>query len=542
MRRCFAAYRERVTTLRGQRTDEGLTVTRMRWLGAACGVVGALVALAVSEAVAVFVSTTASPLFAVGGWIIDLAPPGFKEWIIHTFGTADKPVLLACLAVLVLALALAVGVLELARPPWGVVLLVVVCVVAAAAVVTRPHASVVSLLPTALGTLAGALVLRATIARLRRWHTATTVVRRVPSTASGLDRRSFLLLAGSSAVVAIVIGVGARAINAASAAAAAARSALRLPRPAHPAPPVPDGADLHVAGLTSYVTPNDQFYRVDTALQVPAIDAGNWRLRITGAVEHPFELTFQELLALPLSEHMVTLACVSNEVGGDLIGNATWLGYPLRTLLRRAGPKQGYDMVLSTSQDGWSAGTPLDVLLDENTEALLAVGMNGRPLPLEHGFPARMVVPGLYGYVSATKWVTELKVARFADEIGYWTDKGWSAKGPVKTESRIDKPRQGASIAAGDTVIAGVAWDQHTGIGGVQVRVDDGDWQNARLADAVSADTWRQWVLPWTARPGGHTITVRATNTKGETQTSVLEPPAPNGATGWHRVQVNVRG
>jgi DMSO/TMAO reductase YedYZ molybdopterin-dependent catalytic subunit len=342
-------------------------------------------------------------------------------------------------------------------------------------------------------------------------------------------------------VAAIVVGVGARSINAASAAVTAARSALRLPRSAHPTPPVPDGTDLHLPGLTSYVTPNDQFYRIDTALQVPAIDADNWKLRVTGAVEHPFDITFAEVLALPLTEHMVTLACVSNEVGGDLIGNAAWLGYPLRELLRRASPKPGYDMVLSTSQDGWSAGTPLAVLLDEGTEALLAVGMNGQPLPLEHGFPARMVVPGLYGYVSATKWVTELKVTRFADEIGYWTDKGWTAKGPVKLESRIDKPRQGASVAAGDTVIAGVAWDQHTGIAGVQVRVDDGDWQNAKLADAVSADTWRQWVLPWTARPGSHSIAVRATNTNGETQTSVQAPPAPNGASGWHTVQVNVR-
>lgn len=532
-----------MTTLHGQQTSGAvaLSVTRMRWLAAACGIASALVTFAVSEAIAVFVSAEASPLFAVGAWIIDLAPPGLKEWIIHAFGTADKPVLLACLAVLVLALALAVGVIELERPPWGVMLLVAVCAVAAAAVVTRPHASAVSLLPTALGALAGALVLRATIARLRRWHASTTTVRRVPGMTSTVDRRSFLLFAGGSAVAAIVVGVGARTINAANAAVTAARGALRLPRSTHSAAPVPDGADLNVPGLSSYVTPNDSFYRIDTALQVPSIDSRNWKLSVTGAVDNPFEITFAELLALPLTEHMVTLACVSNEVGGDLIGNATWLGYPLRDLLQRARPKPGNDMVLSTSQDGWSAGTPLEVLLDENTEALLAVGMNGKPLPLEHGFPVRMVVPGLYGYVSATKWVTELKVTRFANEIGYWTDKGWSARGPVKTESRIDKPRQGASVAAGDTVIAGVAWDQHTGIAGVQVRVDDGAWQDARLADAVSADTWRQWVLPWAARSGSHTIVVRATNRNGDTQTSDQAPPAPNGATGWHTVRVNVR-
>lgn len=511
----------------------------MRWLAAACGIVSALVTFAVSEALAVFVSPTSSPLFAVGAWIVDLAPPGFKEWIIHTVGTADKPVLLACLAVLVLVLALAVGVLEAARPPWGVVLLAGICAVAGAAVVTRPHASAWSLLPTALGAFAGALVLRASLGRLRRWRASSTGSRRVPSTAA-VDRRSFLLVAGASAAAAIVVGVGTRAVNAGHAAATAARAALRLPRPAHPAAPVPDGADLNIPGLSSYVTPNDRFYRIDTALQVPAIDFRAWKLRVTGAVDAPFELTFAELLALPLTEHMVTLACVSNEVGGNLIGNAAWLGYPLRNLLRRARPRAGSDMVLSTSQDGWSAGTPLDVLLDENTDALLAVGMNGQPLPLEHGFPARMVVPGLYGYVSATKWVTELKVTRFADEIGYWTDKGWSARGPVKTESRIDKPRQGASVAPGDTVIAGVAWSQHTGIEGVQVRIDGGDWQQARLAETVSADTWRQWVLPWRAERGGHTITVRATDKNGVTQTSTEAPPAPNGASGWHTIRVGV--
>lgn len=523
-----------------QQTRPGIDAVGLRWLAAACGVVAALVTLAVSEAVALFVSPSSSPLFAVGGWIIDLAPAGFKEWIIHTVGTADKPVLLISLGVLVLLLALLVGLLELRWAPWGSVLLAGVSAVAAIAVMTRAGASVSWLLPTVLGAVAGVLVLRASVARLRRWRASSAASHRIPSNAQRLDRRSFLVFTLTSAAVAIAVGTSARIVNAGSVAVTAARQALRLPKAATPAAPVPAGADLRLSDLSSYVTPNDTFYRIDTALQVPAIDANAWKLTVTGAVDNPFEISFDELLALPLTEHMLTLACVSNEVGGDLIGNALWLGYPIRELLKRAGPHSGMDMVLSTSQDGWSAGTPLDVLLDDNTEALLAVGMNGEPLPLEHGFPVRMVVPGLYGYVSATKWVTQLKVTRFADEIGYWTDKGWSARGPVKTESRIDKPRNGASVKAGQSVIAGVAWAQHTGIEKVEVRVDGGQWQQAKLAETVSIDTWRQWVLPWQATSGNHTIQVRATDASGYTQTSREAPPAPDGASGWHAVQVIV--
>jgi hypothetical protein len=228
-------------------------------------------------------------------------------------------------------------------------------------------------------------------------------------------------------------------------------------------------------------------------------------------------------------------------VGGNLVGNATWLGYPVRKLLAKARPSASADMVLSRSVDGFTAGTPLSVLTDIGTDALIAVGMNGKPLPLEHGFPVRMVVPGLYGYVSATKWLSELTVTRFDKAQGYWSDKGWSVKGPVKTASRIDRPRDGGTIAAGRYAVAGVAWDQHTGIRAVEVRVDDGPWQQARLAETVSADTWRQWVWEWDATGGSHVIQVRATNADGVTQTSVAAPPAPDGATGWHSVTVHVK-
>ena len=256
-------------------------------------------------------------------------------------------------------------------------------------------------------------------------------------------------------------------------------------------------------------------------------------------VAHEIELTFAELLTLPLEESTTTLTCVSNEVGGDLIGNATWLGYPIRHLLARAKPSADADMVLSTSQDGWTATTPLPALTDDRN-AILAVGMNGQALPLEHGYPVRMVVPGLYGYVSATKWVVSLEVSRFDKHTSYWTDRGWSERGPIKLSSRIDVPAAGRQVKAGTVAVAGVAWSQHTGIGAVHVRVDDGPWQEATLADAISADTWRQWRFAWDATPGAHTLRVRATDAKGQVQTSVERDVVPDGATGLHTVQVTV--
>jgi hypothetical protein len=271
---------------------------------------------------------------------------------------------------------------------------------------------------------------------------------------------------------------------------------------------------------------------------VPILAADDWSLTITGMVDREITISFADLIAKPLVEHVATLTCVSNEVGGDLIGNAVWLGLPIRQLLAEAGPQAGADMVLSTSEDGWTAGTPLAALTDPDRLALLAVGMNGEALPIEHGYPVRMVVPGLYGYVSATKWVRTLKVTTFAEDQGYWTPLGWSALGPIKTGSRIDVPRK-RSAAAGSVVVAGVAWDQHTGIAKVEVGVD-GDWREAELAEVTGPDTWRQWRYRWDATPGSHEIAVRATNADGEQQTADLAAPAPDGATGWHTITVNI--
>ncbi|MCS5714244.1 molybdopterin-dependent oxidoreductase [Herbiconiux sp. CPCC 205716] len=555
----------------------------MRWKlwAAAAGLASAAAVLAIAEVIAVFAGASTSPLFAVGSLVIDLAPPGVKDLVIQLFGTGDKAALLTLLGVIVAVLAALAGLLEWRRTPFGVALLVLVSGVAVLAVTTRSGAGALSGLPTVVGMIAGALLLRMLAQRLRAWQTAAT---RTPATAAParvaatpapttpaparvaapapttpaapsltpagpaqpaagagrVDRRRFLVATGVTAVAAVFAGVIARSMNAAASAVTAAREAITLPTAATPAPAAPAGAELGIDGLASYITPNADFYRIDTALQVPSVDASTWSLKITGMVEQEIELSWNDLVALPLEEHPVTLACVSNEVGGDLIGNALWLGYPIRELLARAKPLAGADMVLSRSIDGFTAGTPLEVLQDPDRVGILAVGMNGEPLPVEHGFPVRVVVAGLYGYVSATKWVTELELTTFDESEGYWTPRGWSALGPVKTESRIDVPRVGASVAAGSTPIAGVAWAQHTGIQKVEVKVDDGPWADARLADTAGIDTWVQWVYDWDATPGDHTVSVRATDRSGYTQTPDEASPAPDGASGWHTRTLSV--
>jgi DMSO/TMAO reductase YedYZ molybdopterin-dependent catalytic subunit len=333
--------------------------------------------------------------------------------------------------------------------------------------------------------------------------------------------------------------VAGRALSGRFAGGTSSRATVTLPPVADPGPALPPSVEVGVEGVVPFRVPNAEFYRIDTALVVPQVDAAGWTLRIHGMVEHEVTLTYDELLGSPLVERDVTLMCVSNEVGGDLVGNARWLGLPLKPFLDKAGPAADADMVLSTSADGWTCSTPLDVLRD-GRDALLAVGMNGEPLPVEHGFPVRMVVPGLYGFVSATKWVVELEVTRFDRAEAYWTPRGWSERAPVKTESRIDVPRPGADLKAGRVAVAGVAWAQHRGIDAVEVRVDDGPWQPARLADVPSVDTWRQWVLDWDAPAGEHTLSVRATDGTGAVQTGEEAPPAPDGATGWHTIPVVV--
>lgn len=483
------------------------------------------------ELAAAIVSPTASPFAVIGGGMIDLAPAWAKDLAIDLFGTGDKAALLVGIAVLLLVVAGAAGVLERRKAPWGRVVLVGLGVIGAIVSMTRADAGTLSPLPSLVAGAAAALVSGLLVARLRRRSAQSP-------TDDGVSRRSVLALSGVAVLAGALAAIGSVAVSGGARAVSAVRSALRLPTPATTTT-VPAGADLGIDGLGPVITPASEFYRIDTALVVPQVDPATWTLRVHGLVEQEVVLRWDDLVALPQKETVATLVCVSNEVGGTLIGNARWLGVPLRDILERAKPTTEADMVLSHSVDGFTASTPLQALTDDR-DALLAIGMNGEPLPIEHGFPVRMVVPGLYGYVSATKWVSELEVTRYDRAEGYWTSRGWSERGPVKLQSRIDVPRSGARVSAGDTVIAGVAWQTHVGVSGVEVQIDDGPWQAATLASAISADTWVQWSLPWNATSGSHTLRCRAVSATGETQTSDTAAPAPDGATGWDQRTVSV--
>jgi DMSO/TMAO reductase YedYZ molybdopterin-dependent catalytic subunit len=550
------------STPRGAAPDPARRRPPGRLRAAVAGVLSAGAGLAVAELLAAFVSPTSSPVLATGSAVVDAVPGWLKDAAISLFGTADKAVLLIVMGAVLTAGAAFAGVVEVRRPPWGAVRLAAVGVAGAVVAASRPGASATWVVPGVVGVAVAVPLLRALAATVRGGDAvrdgdtvrgdaprAPTVVPAGAADAEtpALDRRRFLQLGAFAAASAVAALIAARVVGAGARTVEALRASLHLPAPAVAAPAVPAGADLPIAGLAPYVTPNESFYRIDTALRVPAVHPDSWSLHVTGLVDTPFELTWAELLTLPLEEHHVTLACVSNAVGGNLIGNARWLGYPVRGLLARAGPHADADMVLSRSVDGFTASTPLDVLRDPGRDCLLAIGMNGEPLPAEHGFPARLVVPGLYGYVSATKWVTELRVTRFADDVAYWTQRAWSERGPIKLESRIDVPRPGATVTPlsdGTVVVAGVAWAQHSGIDAVEVQVADGPWAVATLAETVGADTWRQWRYAWDAEaagPGEHTLRVRATDADGTVQTRDEAPPVPDGASGWHTISVRVR-
>ncbi|MGY1438611.1 molybdopterin-dependent oxidoreductase [Streptomyces reniochalinae] len=363
---------------------------------------------------------------------------------------------------------------------------------------------------------------------------------------AGFDRRRFVLGAGAAWVGAAGVGLLGRGLNSRSGAeAVASRTDLTLPAPVSRAAPVPRGAELDIDGLSRFVTSNNRFYRVDTLLRVPKLSAADWSLRIHGkGVRDELTLDYDQLLERGLVERDATLTCVSNQVGGEYVGNARWLGVPLAPLLREAGvrpPSKGgpADQLVARSEDGMTLGSPVDTVMD-GRDAMLAVGMNGEPLPFEHGFPVRMVVPGLYGYVSACKWIRELELTSFDDFDVYWVERDWGRRAPIKTQSRIDTPGPLAGLKAGKVAVAGVAWAQHRGIDRVEVRVDDGPWHTARLAEEDSRDTWRQWVWEWNATPGSHELQVRATDRTGHTQTADRVGTVPDGATGRHSVVVDV--
>jgi DMSO/TMAO reductase YedYZ molybdopterin-dependent catalytic subunit len=503
------------------------------------GIAAAAVALGVTQLVAVAFGPQADARTAVGSAVIDLTPGPVKEWAIQNFGTADK----LTLSVLVLGVIALVAALtarwESQRVPVGSAAIVLAGVAGCAAVLTRAGASAADVVPTVVGTGCGVAVLRLLVS-----GRFTDAPAQADDAAPDRGRRLSLVTLGFIGAGALS-GVGGVVLSRLLSSVSGDRNAFALPPVKVVAPPVPSTVQPKGVALPSFVTSNADFYRIDTALSVPQLARADWQLKIHGMVDREITLRFADLDRFDVVEKLVTLTCVSNPVGGNLISNASWTGYRIRDLLTDVGVHPDADMVLSTSVDGFTAGTPVQALTDDR-EALLAVGMNGEPLPTAHGYPARLVVPGLYGYVSATKWVVDLELTRFDRAAAYWTQLGWSARGPIKTESRVDVPRDGQDVGRGPITFGGVAWAQHRGVRTVEVRIDradtQGDWRPATLGASYSDDTWRLWSFDWqAAEPGPHTITVRATDNTGAVQTSQRADPVPDGASGWHSVSFTVR-
>ena len=482
--------------------------------GAAAGIVAAALGVAVAELLAAATRPEAGPLIAVGGAIIDATPTPVKEFAVRELGTNDKPALLAGIGLVLVLFAAGVGVLGRGRR-WVVAAGAgVLGLAGAGAALTRPAATAFDVVPA---------LVAAAIAGLILWF--------LPIRAVSLDRRRFLRAVALVAGAAVLAEAGALTVKRARGGAATrSREAIRLPA----------AADQGPAGSGSgFRTANAGFYRVDTALTVPRIDPGTWSLRVHGMVGKELELSFADLLNRPLIERDITLNCVSNEVGGPYIGTARWLGVPLAPLLREAGVRPGADQLVARSVDGMTIGTPVVTALD-GRDTMLVVGMNGEPLPLEHGFPVRMLTPGLYGYAGACKWLSELELTTFDKFDAYWVERGWAADGPVKTASRIDRPRPFARLAAGTVTVAGVAWAQRRGIKKVEIRVDGGAWEPAELMPVPSIDTWVQWRWTWRATAGPHSLAVRATDATGAVQTEARATPFPSGATGLQTISVTV--
>lgn len=507
------------------------------------GLIVAAAALAASWFAAALLGVDV-PLVAVGTRVIDASPRWLKEFAISAFGTSDKLALEIGTAALMVLAARALAGLARERFVAAAVGVSLFGAVGLASARWSLDGSAV-IWPNIVGVAAAVASMRfLTPARAvgsSKGPTRAPTAQPIPRSRAEVtvDRRVFVSRAAALSAATAALGGGAALVGGrTNAQVASARRSIALNAPADPAPRLPDGVDLG-RGSAPWLTPSDRFYRIDTALSVPRVDVDRWRLEVVGMVARPLTLSFSELADRPLVERTVTLCCVSNEVGGDLIGNATWLGVPLAELLDEAGLDPSATQVASRSVDGWTCGFPTAIALD-GRDAMVAIGMNGEPLPVKHGFPARLVVPGLYGYVSATKWLSRIEATTLEGFDGYWIPRGWSKLGPVKTQSRIDVPAPGGSVRAGTVAVAGVAWAQHRGIDRVEVRIDDGEWSDARLGADATVDSWRQWVYEWDATPGTHSIAVRATDRDGETQTSTPSPVAPDGATGWHTIEVDV--
>ena len=545
---------------------------------AVAGILAGAVGLGLGELLAALIGPIRSPLLAVADRVVDLSPTGVREWAISTLGTLDKPVtILGTLVLLALASA-GLGVLA-ARgrraAAWAAAGAMGMGVIGAVAAWSGRGGGMGS----GFGALAGAAVsagaLWALFGATRRTtpgvggrDTRAPALKPDPAAAHGpnpesepdveldheapllspMRRRTVLGGLGVAAIVQLALAGAIRVVGGRTQ-AQQARSQVTLPPVDSPLAPLPkqtaSAPGAGTPGLSPLITPNDDFYRIDTAFTIPSVDVDTWALTIAGGSNGPLTLSYDDLLAREQVEIDCTLSCVSNEVGGDLVGNARWQGVELAPLLAEAGVPEGATQVGATSTDGWTCGFPIETLDrpsgDATPPAIIAVAMGGEPLPLAHGFPARLVIPGLYGYVSACKWLERIELTTWEDFTGYWVPRGWSREAPIKTQSRIDVPADGATVNAGPTTIAGVAWAGIRGLAKVETRVDGGPWRPSNLGPKLSDATWRQWWTDWNATTGSHTLTVRATDGAGNTQTARPSRPDPNGATGWHAVVVTVR-
>jgi DMSO/TMAO reductase YedYZ molybdopterin-dependent catalytic subunit len=501
-----------------------------RLLYAAFGVLSTLVGVATGHLVAALLNPDSSPVLAVGSTVIDLTPTPMKEWAIRQFGSNDKPILIGSVMAGVLVLAAIAGLLARRRFRNGAAMLVVLVAIAGTAAIIRPAAELVDVVPGVVAALVAVAAL---------WWLDRSARTPVKAAASPMaeqtpghepSRRGVLLAMGALGATAVVMGGAGRWIG-------KIRSKIgdiAFPTPASAAEPLPTGLETQFKGITPFRISNGDFYRVDTRLDTPIVDIDDWTLTIDGDVDEELTFTFDELLAMPLIERDITLTCVSNSVGGEYVGGARWIGVRLTDLLDRAGVGSKADQILSTDFDGMKISTPLDLATD-GRDAMIALGMNGEPLPRAHGYPARMVIPGLYGFISATKWVTRLTLTTYADEEAYWTERDWATDAPIKPSARIDTPKSLAEIPTGQTVIGGVAWAQNDqGVTKVQVKVDGGGWEDAQLGPDAGSSYWRQWYFKWDATKGQHNIAARVVDGDGDVQTDVRAEPFPEGASGIH--------
>ncbi len=513
-----------------------MTVMKNRLLYAGFGILATIVGMAAGHLVASLLDPASSPVLSVGSTVIDLTPTPMKEWAIRQFGTADKLILVGSVLVGALVLAAIGGILARRRFVLGAGLLLVLVAVAGATALLRPTAGVADLLP-ALATAVTGVAALWWLVRTQLGHSpvASDESRSAHLNTGDPTRRGVLIAAGALAAAAAVMGGAGRWITGLR----TSPTDVDLPAAKDAASALPQGLENKVKGISPFRTPTKDFYRVDTRLSLPIVSLDDYTLTIDGDVEEELTFTFDDLLAMDLIERDITLTCVSNDVGGPYVGAARWLGVPLKDLLDRAGVGDKADQILATDVDGMTIGTPLALAMD-GRDAMVAIGMNGEALPRENGFPVRMVVPGLYGFISACKWMTRITLTTYAESEAYWTERDWATEAPIKIASRIDTPKSFEEIDAGDTFIGGVAWAQTIGIEAVEIQIDGGAWQKAELGPSAGDDYWRQWYLPWKADSGEHTLAVRATGKDGDVQTSVKAMPFPEGSSGLQKIIVRV--